>query len=174
MDIEDWANCVLVLRSSYGASFKLDTPAIAVWFEMLKDLPGDRIQAAIAHMVKHQAAFPSIADIRKLAEPLPADPGDAWRQACDYVSRLSLGPLWRDGGPLPLPEIEPWVKSALEAVGMDAIRNRTPDSEGTLRAHFVKFYQARLQRQQMAQSGLLDTPTDHSLRISALLPEVSK
>ena len=176
MTDEEWLICATVLEAFYPHNFKgqKDLVTFELWFQLLSDLPGERVIAAIKHMVKTQPAFPSVADIRKLAEPMPADPGDAWRQVCDYVSRLSLGPLWRDGAPLPLPELEPWVKAALDAVGSDAIRHRTPDTEGTLRAHFVKFYQARLQRQQMAASGLLDVPSDHALRISALLPEVPR
>lgn len=150
----EWVKCVIVLRGVYPTSFKLDADALIVWFEMLSDLPAEQVIAAIKHMGKTKSAFPSLADIRQLAEPAPADPGDAWREACDYVSRLSLGPLYRDGAPQPLPELEPWVKSAVESVGIEAIRNRTPDSENTLRAHFVRFYEARLNHERLAASGL--------------------
>lgn len=170
----EWAKCVIVLRAIYTHTFKLDADAISVWFDLLEDLPGERVINAIRHMAKTQPAFPSVADIRKLAEPTPADVGEAWRQACEYVGLLSLGPRWHDGQPQPLPALEPWIQGALEAVGADAIRNRTSETEGTLRAHFMRFYEARLKREQMAASGLLSDPTPSAMRIGALLPEVLK
>lgn len=178
MTPQEWAACVVVLRATYGASFRLDTEGLLVWFELLADLPGDRALKAVKHLCQTKPAFPSVADIRRLAEPAPADPGDAWRLACDYVSRSSIGPMMRDGELVQVEPLEPWIMSAIESVGRDAIRHRTPDTENTLRAHFTKFYQARLDSERMAASGLrvLDGGKQDAIpaavKLSQLLPEV--
>lgn len=168
----EWAKCVLVLRAVYGASFKLDAEGQVIWFGLLADLPGDRVIDAVKHMAKSTPAFPSVAEIRRLAEPAPADPGDAWRLACDYVSHLALGPLYRDGELQPLPTLEPWIKSAVESVGVESIRNRTPETENTLRAHFVKFYAAKVDHQRLAASGLRVLEGGKPAHIGDLLAEV--
>lgn len=89
MTPQQWAKCVLVLRSAYGASFKLDEEGVVVWFEMLRDLDGARVLAAVERMVKSQKAFPSIADIRALAEP-EKNPGEVWAEVLRVV--LETGP----------------------------------------------------------------------------------
>lgn len=155
MTDEEWLMCAQVLETFYPHNFKVSNVGkLELWFQMLSDLPGERVIAAIRYMVKTQPAFPSVADIRKLAEPAPADPGEAWRQACDYVSRLRMGPRYQDGRVVPAPELEPWIKAAAESVGFEVIRYRTPDAEGTLRAHFIRFYDARLSAQRREAAGL--------------------
>lgn len=166
MNAKEWAECVLVLRAAYGASFKLDSPGIKVWYEQLNDLSGEAVQRACSELIKTKPAFPTIADIRRLAEP-QIDNSTAWKQACDYVSILSLGPLSRGGVIVPFPEIDPRIQRAIDSVGREAIRMRTPDNEGTLRAHFMRFFAESQQRQRMQQAGLFELSDNNQMGISA-------
>ena len=156
MTPKEWALCTMVLRAAFASSMDaLTTQDLAVWYELLADLPGDAVLASVKDMAKRQAAFPSIADVRRGAEAQPEDAGAAWVRACKWVSDLSLGQVMRDGVLQPLPVMDdPAIAAAVEAVGREAIRHRTPDSEGTCRAHFAKAYAAAVERAKRAEAGL--------------------
>src|ERR1035437_2295721 len=64
----EWSQCVIVLRAVYPGFQRLDVDAVCVWFDLLKDLPGDAVLSAVRQMAQTQPAYPSIADIRKLAD----------------------------------------------------------------------------------------------------------
>lgn len=174
----EWAKCVLVLRGAYANTFRLDADGLVVWFDQLHDLPGDQVLAAIQHMIKTKTAFPSIADIRRLAEPPAPDPASAWVKACKWVSDIGLGPKFVGGEAQPLPELEPAIAAAVEAVGIEAIRMRQPEVEGVLRAHFAKAYEARVEVERRQSAGLLaaapatDLLAEGRRKLMRALPEV--
>lgn len=104
MTPKEWAECVLVLRSAYPHSFRLDDAGIDVWFELLCDLQGAAVQAAVVHMARSTKAFPSVAEIRQHATPSHGDYGAAWGELMDQIRREGYcgSPVFSD--PL-LPEV---------------------------------------------------------------------
>lgn len=78
MTPSEWGNVVSVLRATYQASFKLDAAGVGIWYKLLADLPGHAVEAAVIHLCQTVQAFPSIAEIRRLATPAEAGPEDAW------------------------------------------------------------------------------------------------
>lgn len=81
----EWAACVNVLRHAYGSSFRLDEAGVAVWYELLSDLDGQRVIAAVRHMCQTQKAFPAVADVRRLAAAPLESPEETWSQLCRQV-----------------------------------------------------------------------------------------
>lgn len=90
MTREVWVRCLLILRASYATSMKLDDAGAEVWFEMLKDLPGEKVVAAVMHMCKTTKAFPSIAEIREhaLGDEGKPDHTRAWGEFVEAIRRV--------------------------------------------------------------------------------------
>lgn len=159
MTPEEWARCVLVLRSVYTHSFKLDKEGIAVWFELLKDLPGPHVLAAVTHMAKTREAFPNVAEIRQFAEGRTDDEAAlAWKEVQDKAHYL-LSPLWRDGQEVPVTWSDPKVPKALDAVGgARAYCESKSDDLPAFRAHFYRAFQALAEKESLlgtyAQLGI--------------------
>lgn len=103
----EWGACAAILANFYPHNFKLGgepdragddeatkrakeraSAQMNLWFQALADLPGDRVKAAIWSMVRTQPAFPSVADIRRLAEGAADAASEAWAEAL----RLATGP----------------------------------------------------------------------------------
>lgn len=119
----------MVLRSTYPTSFKLDKDGMKVWFELLKDLPGQGVIGAVMHMAKTQAAFPSIADIRKIADP-KITPDQAWEEVIGKLDRYTP-PKWTD----------PKIKQAVAQLGgIIAICNADETKLGFIRSQFLAAY----------------------------------
>jgi hypothetical protein len=165
MTDEQWVQCAQVLASAYPLSFRMDDElAMEIWFRALCDLEGERILAAIYHMLKVQEAFPSIAAIRRHAcnhiEPIEAwhevvkAMGDSgapehrlYRPAPGQIAVHGNGQAqWTEARTYGYDEPK-WssqaVEKALESVGgMMALKNCKPGGMETLRAQFLKAYQA--------------------------------
>lgn len=150
MTPEEWAKCVLVLRSVYTHSFKLDKEGIAVWYELLKDLPGSNVLAAVMHMAKSREAFPNVAELRQFAEGRTEDEAAlAWKEACDKAHHC-LSPLWRDGAEVPVAWSDPKIPKALDAIGGPrAYCESKSDDLPALRAHFYRAYKALQERESL-------------------------
>lgn len=146
MTPEQWLACAKVLETFYPHNFKMtDEVKMDLWYQMLADLPGENVLAAIKHMVQTQPAFPSVADVRKHADPNACAPTEAWRKACDWVCRASQGNIYAGGKVYPPPEMDdPAIMGAIEAIGFQAIRMRTYDDEPAMRAHFFRAYEEAL------------------------------
>lgn len=192
------------LSYTYPHSFKLradrngqgETQAeidrkLEFWFQMLEDLPGERVIAAVKHMCQTQRAFPSIADIRALARPVK-EPIEAWAEV--------MAAYGESGAPehqryIPAPrEVEtrdgyvaggeknytlaeprwssPEVEKALTAIGgLMAIKTQKPGGMETLRAQFLKAYAAFVhtdKRQQTFEALGLEERTNGHPRIQML------
>lgn len=150
MTPEEWARCVLVLRSVYTHSFKLDKEGIAVWFELLKDLPGPNVLAAVMHMAKFREAFPNVAEIRQFAEGRTEDEAAlAWKEACDKAHHC-LSPFWRDGVEVPVEWSDPKIPKALDAIGGPrAYCESKSDDLPAMRAHFYRAYKALQEKESL-------------------------
>lgn len=129
MTKKEWAALAVKLSSYYPNSFKLEsTQQMRDWYEALADLPGEHVYAGIMHMVRTQSAFPSIADIRKHAEPQPVPWSLAWAEVMKAV-----GEVGRDGSPV---WSHPAIAWAVAGIGWQELCN-TPNSQlGTTRAQF--------------------------------------
>lgn len=171
MTAQQWASCVMALRSAFPNTMKLDAAGIAFWKSQLDDLPAERVQAAIVHMARTQDAFPTIAAIRRHAQE-QEDHSAAYAEACRHVTETST-PSYRlveegiqaprvldwpapgqyaQGGYLEPrmrleqqapPELDPATRETLETFGVEAIRERKPETEGTLRAQWRGAFEAR-------------------------------
>jgi hypothetical protein len=141
----EWLACVNVLRHTYGQSFKLDADGIEVWGELLADLPGERVRAAVVHLCRTVRAFPSVADLRAFAEPQQVDAAEAWGLACRWAATVQNGTRYQAGDVIPAPGLETLPFAVARAVralgGATAINARTYDDEMTMRAHFFRAYE---------------------------------
>lgn len=158
MTDDEWGKCAVILATFYPHNFRVDDEvAMEIWFRMLQDLPGARVAASVAHMVKTQRAFPSVADIRKHADDRP-DPTDAWRQACEYVSQWGHGAVYVGGKRHEPPGLPPAISQAVEAMGgVQAVQARKRDDDAAMRAHFFRAYEAAQERELKRETfGVLD------------------
>lgn len=129
MTKKEWAALAVKLSSYYPNSFKMDnTQQVRDWFEALADLPSEHVYAGIMHMVRTQAAFPSIADIREHAAP----PSMPWSLAWAEVMK-AVGEVGRSGSPT---WSSPAVAWAVAAIGWQEICDTPRSNLGTIRAQF--------------------------------------
>lgn len=158
MTIDEWTPLSQALAAAFPHDFK---PGVAdgrfkVFFVALADLDGDDVKRAVFQLIQTQRAFPSVADIRELAEQRGQPPADAWAEVCEWASLRAIGPTYRGGEVIPVvAPADPYAVVAAEAIGLDAIRSRTTDSSGTLRAHFFKAYEDAKKRSARDQSAAL-------------------
>lgn len=158
MTSEEWAQCVLVLRATYTTSIKLDADAITVWFELLKDLPGASVKAAIVHMAKTTKAFPSVAEIRQLAEAEKKDYSAAWAELIGQIQREGYcgTPRFQD----------PLLMKVVERLGgwKYICQTMTESNTTTYRAQFRDIYTGVATRNDrnhtFASLGALNAPQD--------------
>lgn len=126
-------------------------PALDAWTDLLVafGLPPEAFRRqALAFSLTHQGRWDAGAFAKTLRATQGGDVGDAWAEACRWVSDLSSGPVYRGGQRLEAPSMSDYLKRpdkhamarAVQALGLEAIRQRTPENEGTLRAQFRKFY----------------------------------
>jgi hypothetical protein len=146
MTPQEWAECVVVLRSAYPTSFKLDKSGLAVWFELLRDLPGPAVQAAALHMARTTKAFPSVAEIRAYAEDRGPDGHLAWGEVVKQIAATGQygTPTWTD----------PKIERAVETLGgwQTLCRTMREEDMPTWRAQFLKAYAALSERERRDQT----------------------
>lgn len=177
MTKEEWAACAAMLATFYPHSFKLESKeAVKLWFDELKDLPGERVHAAIKHMVRSQTAFPSVADIRRLAEPPKISWGEGWAEVMKAVGEVGMygAPTWSD----------PAIGRAVEALGGWEAICQTPNRDHpALRAHFRAELESALadghREATFAQLGVqvpkrIGKPKAMGELLEAILPEVPR
>lgn len=138
---QQWAQCVLILRSVYKTTFRLDAADLDIWYRMLCDLPGDHVQAAVMHMARTTEAFPSIAEIRKWAEAgSSGDSTAAWGEFIVAVSRYGYTntPIWTD----------PRMEKVVHSLGgwQHICQTMLVEDEPTWRAQFRRAYEAIAER----------------------------
>lgn len=184
MTKQEWVAAAGILANFYPHNFKVsDSNQMRLWFMGLADLPGDRVEAAVWHMCRTKEAFPSLADIRKLAEVQREDPTEAWLEACRYASEWGSGPVMRNGKLAEPPGIQtPAIAQAVRAMGgIEAIKARTMDDEPAMRAHFFRAYEAALSKVRRSETfeafGVNEKPALQAprgaVKISELMPPKS-
>jgi hypothetical protein len=159
MTFEEWSKLSLILAGTYDQSFGVNELKLETWFRLLEDLPGSAVEAAVLHLCKTKAAFPSVAEIRALAEGRGEDEGTlAWKEVSEKAHRLVYPTfVGTPDGPRPVPVEwdDPLVPLALDAVGGAlAYMQCEADSAGVLRKHFYTAYKALKEKAQLAQTFL--------------------
>lgn len=62
---ETWLKTAAVLRTAYqGKDFLVSDKAVDLWYQMLQDIPMDKVQDAVARYIMEEHFPPTIADIR--------------------------------------------------------------------------------------------------------------
>ncbi|MNS10601.1 hypothetical protein D3C72_421190 [compost metagenome] len=156
MTPKEWAECVLILREVYGDSFKKDEAGIRVWYELLKDLPGSHVKAAVIHMAKTTKAFPSVMEIRQYAEGRTDEDAEAalaFEEVTQKAHQL-LYPTFRGSEhglvEVPVEWNDPLALEALNAMGgARAYCECLQDDMPAFRAHFYRTYKAFAARQSL-------------------------
>lgn len=95
MDKTEFSKLALVIRSSYPNSQALMTnEAVAVWYEMLTDIPYTAAAAAVQKWVASEKWPPTIADIREGAATAVAPEipewSDAWEKVIQAIGRWGM------------------------------------------------------------------------------------
>lgn len=158
MTDEQWLDAAQVLQTFYPHSFKVDDEVqFELWFQGLADLPGDRVTSAIWHMAKTQKAFPSLADIRDLAEPLSVEADEAWAEVLRFTNSAHIfnrvvvaggkEQVWHWSNPL-IPLVLQGFQDGQEIAMAD------PSKLSTIRAQFRTNYQDAQKR--AVRSGMGD------------------
>lgn len=165
MNKQEWAELAKVLGTFYPHNFRpTDATEVKLWYMALADLPGDRVGAAIWSMVRMQAAFPSVADIRRLAEGAADTAAEAWAEALRIVREKGTAPEHRRFQPkgvityqegrvvrqdaergeleqLVIPD--PILEKTIHAIGgLQALGQCEVSRLDTMRAQFLKLYAA--------------------------------
>lgn len=128
-DLSGLAQAVGVLRAAYP---RQDFPdeTVALYVEMLGDLPDGEVVDAVKRLVKRSTFLPSVAEIRReVAEAalrLPT-PAEAWRMVNDAATQ-NLLPLE--------------VAEAMRDVG-GRYAIRTSEQPSVIRSQFLKLYESR-------------------------------
>lgn len=147
MTPEEWASCVLALRSYYPTSFKLDATGVGLWYDDLKHLPGIMVTAAIKTMAARTPAFPSLSEILQLADPQPG-PDEAWGEFIAALGRHGYcgTPEWSDPViPKVVHQLGGWVHVCQTMLIADL---------PTWRAQFRRAYEATAQRMKRDEAFL--------------------
>ena len=148
---------IAVLRDAYP---RQDFPdrTVVLYAEMLADLPGDEVVAAVKRLIRRSPFLPSVAEIRReVAEEvlnLPT-PAEAWRMVNDAATQNLL---------------EDEVSEAMQFVG-GRYAIRTSDRPEVLRAQFLKCYENL--REQALLEEMVAEPSVPTLRAVAEIPETT-
>lgn len=130
--------CLRRLRALYPDKL-LSSETMASYAAMLADLSVDQLAAAIEKHAATSRYWPSVAELRALAvEDEAAPPAEiAWGEVMRAVSSVGRyrSPQWS----------HPAIEAAVEAVG-GWQRVCDDDTEGVLRAHFYRTYNAYRER----------------------------
>lgn len=151
MTFDEWKQASKVLQDTFP-----HTPVGAgTWFDLLRDLDGAAVLAAIIHLCRTTEAFPSVAAIRKLAEPKHLDQGDGWAEVMAAVSSVGyMGtPQWS----------HPAIEAGVRALGgWKSICQSEIDEHPTMRAQFRRAFEAAAERTRRDQTfialGVAPTP----------------
>lgn len=164
MTKQEWGVIAKMLADFYPHSFKIQDPgAVKNWFMGLADLQGERVAAAVWTMVRTQPAFPSVADIRRLAEGSADAAAEAWAEALKLATGPGAAPEHRAYVPngrievidgkvrrldaqtsevAPLQFSDPILEKAIGAIGgLAVIAYGDLSTLETRRAQFLKLYQ---------------------------------
>lgn len=125
----------------------------AAWIELFADIPDDKFITAIKNIVKTSKYFPTIAEIREeVFKSTTLLPDDAWAEVLDQINKVcGTGKTALFSSPL--------IKSVVRSLGgLDTIWQAGIEKEGIYRAHFIKYYTARSEREK--ENLMIGEPTE--------------
>ena len=128
-------------------NLSVDKYQLKVWYELLKDLSNEQLLSAISiFCASHRDVYPGtniVAYIREYAlyDPNELTAGEAW----ELVRKKRLSRSIYDRSPFP--ELPPIVQKAFDSVG--GTKLLLSENEVADRAHFMKIYDALMEREKM-------------------------
>lgn len=156
MTRKETAQLLALISVAYpGSKVSADEQTLTLWHQMLEDMPGEIVAAAVKRMIATLKFPPSIADIREAVAQATQDArgtlsaGEAWAKVCKAVSWYGY---YRPD------EARKWlgedVWRAVDMVGGWREVCAGEDSEGVISAQFERRYNAM----QMQQTQLIQIP----------------
>lgn len=163
MNKSEWIKTALVLKTAYEKDGFLGAPEkVNVWYEMLKDLDGERVAAAAMKHICTQKWPPTIAEIRALAVPNETKPwGEAWE---DVLRAIRLYGIYDERGALD--SMEPQTKATVKRLGWKNLC--ISENVAVDRANFRMIYEAdqeEAKRQAVLPEGLRRPMVEHQQRM---------
>lgn len=137
LSMEEFGKCIAVLISGMGKSMSREQ--IAVYHQMLKDLPLEALQLAVKRaLCEHEyATIPSIAAIRRLATE---ESESGWALAMAQVSKAAKLAFYEPGAARDL--MDERTLAAVNAIGWDRLHDLDGENRGTFVAQFRNAYEA--------------------------------
>lgn len=138
ISLEEFGKCIAVLISGMGKSMPREQ--IAVYHEMLKDLPLESLKLSVKRaLCEHEfATIPSIATLRRLATE-QADSG--WALACRKVTKAARLAFYEPGNAREI--LDERTLAALESIGgLDRLHDLNGENRGTFTAQFRAAYES--------------------------------
>lgn len=137
ISLEDFGKCIAVLISGMGKSMPREQ--IAVYHQMLRDLPLEALQLAVKRaLCEHEyATIPSIATLRRLATEQSES---GWALAMEKVSKAVK--LAHHQPSLARSLMDERTLAAVMIVGWDRLQDMNSENRGTFTAQFRAAYEA--------------------------------
>lgn len=139
ISMEDFGKCIAVLISGMGRSMTREQ--VAVYHEMLKDLPLESLKNAVKlALCEHEyATIPSIATLRRLATERADSSG--WAVACQQVTKAARLAFYEPERARKI--LDERSLAALEAIGgLGRLHDLDGENRGTFTAQFKNAYDA--------------------------------
>lgn len=131
--------CVKLMKAAWtDPKFLPDEFSVEVWYEALKDLPGDRLALAVRSHMSDCKWPPSIAELRKRAI-LPSD-GEDWSAAWEKVIR-AIGRFGYTNESEALESFDETTREVVKRLNWKQICMTDTDNLQTLRANFRMIYE---------------------------------
>lgn len=151
LSMEEFGKCIAVLISGMGKSMSREQ--IAVYHQMLKDLPLEALQLAVKRaLCEHEyATIPSIAAIRRLATE---ESESGWALAMEKVSKAAKIAFYEPGAARDL--MDERTLAAVNAIGWDRLHDLDGENRGTFVAQFRNAYESleRTESKSRARTGI--------------------
>lgn len=164
ISLEEFGKCIAVLISGMGKSMPREQ--VAVYHQMLKDLPLDALQLAVKRaLCEHEfATIPSIATLRRLATE-QADSG--WALAMAQVSKAAKIAFYQPEKARSL--MDEKTLAAVNAIGWDRLHDLDGENRGTFTAQFRAAYEAleRTENRTRVRTGI-EGPRSDSIEAGAI------
>jgi len=135
---------LIAAQITAGYNIKFDKQKMTLWFMALKDLPFERVQAAVIKLVQESRYVPTVADVRKAVfEKDCLTAGQAWAKAMKAVARYGM---YNEAKALD--SLDGPTREATENVGFRALC--LSENLSIERAHFLKIYKENSEREEKA------------------------
>ena len=146
MEVREWYEIAVYIKSAYGAKFDLDKGGLKVWFDNLSDLPTAEVKQAVKAVIMTSPFPPTIADIRKKVSEGKVSSLPVAEEAWGKVREALRNSLYNSKEQFErLDEISKSIIGSPGALAVYASMN-TDEVETVIRSHFIKSYNEIRQR----------------------------